>query len=589
MATVLHTTSIALALACVGAARAQTCDLRRVSEGPQGLEADQASGASSLSRDGRYVAFSSSATNLVANDTNGTDDVFVHDRVLGVTERVSVDSAGNQSNVQSSLPSISGDGRYVVFSSWAYNLVPNDTNNTNDVFLHDRALHTTVRVSEGVGGVQGNNGSYQGSISRNGRWITFLSSASNLVPLDSNDARDVFLLDRETGALELVSVSSAGLQGNGWAGGSSGGPFASDDGRFVAFQSAATNLVAGDTNGFVDVFVRDRGLATTTRVVLGVGGLEPDGATDVTSFTPDGRRLGLVSFATNLVANDTNGQYDSFVLDRTSGLIERVSVSSSGSEATGSSWSSVISDDGRFVVFSDTAADLVPNDTNGRRDVFRRDLFVQTTELVSRSIAFSPADADCFHPTISGDGTATAFASASTQLVPFDVLGFSDVFVQSCRSADYFCTGTATACPCANAGSENAGCGSATTPGAQLHAVGSTSVAADTLTLVAFDVTLDALVAFLDGAGPSVPPAGIGFGDGLLCLSPPNHVLGVRRAVGHIASFGFLPGDPLISVASSIPNFGGTGWYQVWYRSAENFCTSATYNLSNGAAVLWSP
>jgi Tol biopolymer transport system component len=589
MNTALRTISTVIALVATRAAEAQICDLTRVSLDPAGFEADNHSGSMVLSFDGRFVAFSSSATNLVPLDANGREDVFVHDRFLNTIERVSVDSAGTESDQQSNQPAISADGRFVVFSSWATSLVPGDTNNTNDVFLRDRELNTTTRISVDQSGVQGDSGSYQAAITRNGRWITFLSSASNLVAGDVNDMRDVFLFDRVTGAMELVSVSTSGGQGDAWAGGSSGGPFASEDGRFVVFQSPATNMVPGDTNGFTDVFVRDRASGTTTRVVFGVGGVETNGPTDVTSITPDARFIGLVSSASNLVANDTNGQFDSFVLDRASGTIERVSESSSGQEALGSSWACVLSDDGRFAVYTDTAPNLVANDTNDRRDVFRRDRVAQTTTRVSISVTGIQADAHCVLPTISGDGSVTGFATAASTLVFGDLNTFTDVFVESCHPADTYCFGTSATCPCGNAGLVNAGCASATQPGARLYAIGGPFVSNDTLTLVASGVPAGSFTAFFEGAGPASSTAGSPFGDGLLCLAPPFQTRGIRPADGFTARIGYLPGEPLLSVVSAVPSGGGSSHYQAWYRSAENFCSSATFNMSNAATVQWYP
>ncbi len=582
-------TRTAFLCALTAAASAQVCNLERVSLNPNGSDSDNHSGGSSLSRDGRFVAFASSAANLIGLDTNNAEDVFVHDRVLALTERISVDSFGGEADIQSSLPSISADGRYVVYSSWARNLVPGDTNNTNDVFLRDRVLGTTTRVSVDANGAEGNYGSYQATISKNGRWIAFLSSASTLVPGDVNDARDVFLVDRELGGIELVSISTAGVQGDGWAGGSQGGPVASEDGRYVFFQSPATTMVLGDTNAVLDVFVRDRVLATTSILSVGVGGAQSNGQTDVTGISTDARYVALVSLASNLVPNDNNGQFDSFVLDRASGVIERVSVSSTGQEGSGSSWSCAISEDGRFAIFTDTAPDLVPNDTNGKRDAFRHDRISHTTERISISLTGTQADADCVHPSICGDGTTIAFTTAATAIVFADVNGVSDVFVTSCRPADLFCFGTSTACPCGNVGDENAGCATVALPGARLYALGGPFVSNDTLTLVATNIPQHGFAAFFEGSGPVSPTSGVAFGDGLLCLSGPFQIRALRQSATDVVSFGYLPGEPLLSVVSGVPAGGDVRHYQVWYRSAESFCTSATFNLSNAATVIWYP
>src|SRR5207249_1268748 len=211
-----------------------------------------------LSADGRFVAFGSDATNLVAGDTNGTTDVFVHDRQTGTTERVSVASGGGtQGNGKSggffAFPALSADGRFVAFQSDATNLVAGDTNGTTDVFVHDRQTATTERVSV--------NGFSAGpALSADGRFVAFHSTGSNLVAGDTNGATDVFVHDRQTGTTERVSGASDGTQGND----ASAGPALSADGRLVAFHSSATNLVAGDANRAYDVFVHDRAVSTTT-------------------------------------------------------------------------------------------------------------------------------------------------------------------------------------------------------------------------------------------------------------------------------------------------------------------------------------
>jgi len=200
------------------------------------------------------VAFASDASSLVSGDTNYGWDVFVHDRQTGVTEIVSVSSSGEQGNLSSDEPSISADGRFVAFESYAFNLVSGDTNEVSDIFVHDRQTGATERVSVSTSGAQGNDDSWQSSISADGRFVAFQSYASNLVSGDTNDTEDIFIHDRQTGMTELVSVSSSGEQACGYSNWAS----ISADGRFVAFYSPASNLVSGDTNGWEDVFVRDR-------------------------------------------------------------------------------------------------------------------------------------------------------------------------------------------------------------------------------------------------------------------------------------------------------------------------------------------
>ena len=252
--------------------------IERVSLSSTGTQGNESSHASSISADGRFVAFESRASNLVEGDINGTDDIFVHDRETGTVELVSVSSNGAQANRSSGFPSISADGRFVAFESRASNLIVGDTNNEMDVFLHDRTTGSTERVSVSSSGAQANAlYSSQPSISADGRFVAFSSFASNLVDSDTNNDRDVFVHDRATGTTERVSVSSSGEQTDFLY---SRAPSISADGRFVAFQSASRNLVAGDTNGKSDIFVHDRATGTTERVSVsssGAQGSDPGG------------------------------------------------------------------------------------------------------------------------------------------------------------------------------------------------------------------------------------------------------------------------------------------------------------------------
>jgi hypothetical protein len=229
----------------------------RVSVSSAGDQGNGDSYCPSIDADGRFVAFYSEASNLVPGDTNGKPDFFVHDRETGLTERVSVSSTGEQANgwPGSTTASISADGRYVAFSSWATNLVPGDTNGQMDVFLRDRLAGTTERVSVSSSGAQGNNESGGAAVSADGRFVEFGSYASNLAPGDANGKRDIFVRDRLTGLTERVSVSSFGDEGDDDSQYPTG---ISADGRFAVFDSLASNLVPGDTNGHVDVFVHDR-------------------------------------------------------------------------------------------------------------------------------------------------------------------------------------------------------------------------------------------------------------------------------------------------------------------------------------------
>jgi len=295
-----------------------------------------------------------------------------------VTERVSIDSLGVQGNGESDAPSLSADGRYVAFASYASNLVVGDLHPNGGVFVHDRQSGATERVNVSAIGVPGSNGS-DPSISADGRYVAFESIDGNLVNGDTNLRYDVFVRDRQSGTTERVSLDSLGAQGNGDSGDLSlsyatrGYIAMSPDGRYVAFQSQASNLVSGDTNATSDLFVRDRQSGTTERVSLDSLGAQGNDDSLNPSLSADGRYVAFQSWASNLVSGDTNARRDVFVRDRQSGATVRVSVDSLGAQANGTSYIPSISADGRCVAFQSEASNLVSADTNGVRDVFVRD------------------------------------------------------------------------------------------------------------------------------------------------------------------------------------------------------------------------
>ena len=396
---------------------------------------DQAEGGnsldSSISSTGRFVAFFSGATNLVADDDNGSDDVFVHDRRTGKTKRVSVRSNGDQAEGGGSYdPSISADGRYVAFESFATNLVTGDSNDKSDVFVHDRRTGKTKRVSVRSNGDQAEDGnSYAASISGDGRLVAFESGAINLVAGDGNVFFDVFVHDRRTGKTKRVSVRSNGDEAEE---GGSFDPSISSTGRFVAFQADATNLVSDDDNGFSDIFVHDRRRAKTKRVSVRSNGVEADDDSDDPSISSNGRFVSFESDAINLVADDDNGSDDIFVHDRRSAKTKRVSVRSNGDEAEGGgSYDPSISADGRFVSFYSAAINLVALDDNTNLDIFVHDRNTAKTKRVNlRSNGDQAEGGDSFAPSISATGGFISFYSGATNLVGNDDNGLSDVFVR---------------------------------------------------------------------------------------------------------------------------------------------------------------
>ncbi|MCI0476942.1 MAG: hypothetical protein L0Y55_11885, partial [Anaerolineales bacterium] len=260
----------------------------RVSVASDGTQANAHVDSFEISGDGRYVAFATSANNLISGDTNGVGDVFVHDRQTGQTTRVSVSSGGTQATVHCEAPDISADGRYVAFQSAAVELVLSDTNSHKDIFVRDRQTGNTTRVSVSSLGTQANGGSANPALSADGRFVAFSSYAANLVVFDLNAHTDIFVHDRQTGETTLVSVASDGTQGN-W---DSLVPMISGDGRYVTFYSQATNLVPNDTNGSGDIFLHDRQTGQTTRVSVASDGTQGNfGADTRHAISADGRYI----------------------------------------------------------------------------------------------------------------------------------------------------------------------------------------------------------------------------------------------------------------------------------------------------------
>jgi Tol biopolymer transport system component len=391
-----------------------------------GAQGNDNSFGPSISGDGRNVTFYSDATNLVTGDTNGYPDIYMRDRIAGKTFLLSRTSAGAIGNDNSIRPSISFDGVYVAFESVATNLVPGDSNGYSDIFVRDRKAGKTFLVSRTSAGVIGNDDSFDPSVSGDGRLVAFESVATNLVPGDTNGYSDIFVRDRQTGATSLVSRTSAGVIGND----ESFNPSISANGRFVAFDSVARNLVPGDTNGYSDIFVRDRQTGATSLVSRNsTGGIGNDDSFNP-SISDDGRFVAFESVARNLVATDTNGYSDIFVRDRKTGKTYMVSRTSAGVIGNDNSFNPSISTDGRFVAFESAARNLVPGDTNNYQDIFVRDRQTGATSLVSRNSTGGIGNDESFNPSISADGRFVAFESAARNLVPGDTNNYPDIFVR---------------------------------------------------------------------------------------------------------------------------------------------------------------
>lgn len=428
----------------------------RVSVATGGAQGSGASDRPDLDAAGRYLVFTSAAEDLVANDGNGHADVFLRDLAQGVTELVSVNSAGVAGNGPCLWPTISEDGRRVSFTSLASDLVDGDQPGTSDIFVRDLVLGVTERVNVSSQGVPADGGGRGSALSRDGRFVAFVSIGKNLVAGDTNGFDDIFVRDRLLGTTERVSTSSAGLESDGH----SGGPWISDDGRWVSFGSEAGNLVPGDTNLMRDVFVHDRANGSTTRVSTSAQGVEGNGISGfnhltgyfTTFLSPDGRWVVFHSYAENLVPGDTNGVPDIFVHDRTNGTIERVSVASNGAQSDGRSYFPVMFGEGRWVSFKSAGSGLAAGDDNGVEDVFVHDRVTGVTSRVSLGGLGAQGDLESDYPTTSRDGSVLVFESLADNLVPGDSNAAKDLFVRhlqlACEPPTHTCDAGTSAAGC---------------------------------------------------------------------------------------------------------------------------------------------
>lgn len=392
-----------------------------VSVSSDGVGANNQSDMPAISGNGRFVAFVSLAENLVLEDTNGFADTFVHDRLTNVTERVSVSSRERQGNEHSGLigvaayPAISGDGRFVAFVSQADNLVAKDNNVNADVFVRDRLLGTTERVTMNSAGEEADIGGTGPAISADGRFVAFQSQAQNLIPGGNPFlfVDQIYVHDRETGTTEIISVNAAGEPGNSL----SVQPEISADGRFVVFSSFAENLVPGLPSGGLQVYLRDRTTGTIERITENAASEPGDGSSVDPTVSLDGRFVAFETNSGNLIG-DGNHESHILVKDRVTGAFERVSATSTGEPADLLSEHPDITPDGRFVTFFSLATNLAPGDTNNRRDIFVRDRQTGTVVRVSVSTAGEQGTSESEWPSIADDGLVTTFESSSDNLVP---------------------------------------------------------------------------------------------------------------------------------------------------------------------------
>jgi Tol biopolymer transport system component len=382
------------------------------------------SNQASVSGDGRYVAFASGASNLVSGD-NADTDVFVRDRMTGITTLVSQSTGGAKGNGMSSAPSISADGRYIAFQSAANNLVAGDNNGKADIFLRDTVAGTTVLISKN-GATLANGDSRQPDLSADGKWVVFTTAASNLPNDPAAGKEDVYIREVATDAIAPISVTGNNAPGNG----DSLSPSISADGTRVAFTSVGTNIVSGDVNGKADVFVRDRVAGTTIRASVSANGTPSNGDSDSPSISGDGMLVAFASTATNLSPQfDFHPGYDVYLRSLGDQDTLLISVGVELAPANGDSDTPVMSTNGKWLAFGTTASNITDGDTNAVRDivVFSIEQGGFPT-IVSTATGGAQANAPAYDPAISGDGRYVAFDTQATNLGPDANLTF-DVFI----------------------------------------------------------------------------------------------------------------------------------------------------------------
>ncbi len=565
-----------------------------------GQPADHGSYVEGISDDGRCVLLFSGATNLVAGDTNAAPDIFVRDRALGTTERVSVSATGEQANGESAGGRMSADGRFVAFMSWATNLVPNDTNGEPDVFIRDRSLGTTEAISVTPNGTVA-NGECEGawSMTPDGRFVAFLSKASDLVPGTRGGLKQVFVRDRQTSTTEIVSVSNSGVEADQWCLGIA----ISDDGRFVAFGTWADNLAPGYTVPYLEIYLRDRWNRTTRLISLGSSGVRADGGCFLAGMSGDGRSVAFLSDASNLVTIAPPFFMNAYVRDWQSGITELLNVSTSGTPGNVDCEDLCMSRDGRFFAIETPATNLAPGDTNARDDIFVRDRYLHVTTRESVSSAGLQGPWDSRFPAISADGRFVGFQSYST-FAP-GVGGNGDLYPylrdrSQPRVFAGLCGPTSTDvidCPCGNpplvpeAGCDN----SAGTGGAMLTAIGGTYVSSDDLQVRASGEPAAALSLLLSGTAEL--PQGTVYGRGVRCASGALTRLGTARAQGGTVTMpDWLAGEPTITERSAQLGDrispGQSRWYVVLYRDAGPVgrCpASFALNATPTGRIDWEP
>ena len=549
----------------------------RVSVSATGAQGDGLAVEPWISADGTVVGFESTSSNLIPPNFRHGTDVYVRLLASQTTEQVSYGTSWYL-GPESYLPSVSADGHFVLYSSLNYNIVGSSIDDADDVFVKDRVTGVTVQISpnqywddEGV------------AITPDGRYGLYISRVtSEIARVDLTTSQEI----RST--IGSYQDEIGGI---------------SADGDLVVFSSDVGTLVQNDTNGTSDVFLRSLSDGTTVRLSVATDGSQGNGASTFEfdprqAISPEGRYVVFSSLATNLVANDTNGVQDVFLRDRLLGRTERISVASDGTQANAVSSHAVVSANGRFVAFESQASNLVPGDTNQKSDVFLRDRLLGTTVRLSVSTSGRQATGWSEAPSISADGRRIAFVSDAPDLVQGDTNGYRDVFLRELPAEPIlasFCPGDGSNpsvrdCPCANGGASGHGCANSAGTSARLAASGTTQP--DTVVLATDGMLPSVLNIYLQSDGSRLP--GVAMGDGVRCLAGTIRRLAAKRASGGASQFPG-PSDPSISARSAALGDplapGSIRFYQTYYRdNSGSFCPppfGGGANVSNAVRIVW--
>lgn len=539
---------------------------------------------------GEVVAFSSRSSAFVPGDTNAVDDVFVLRRSTGAITRVSTRGDGSQVTGASSWASVSADGRFVAFESGANDLVAGDGNPATDVFVKDTTTGSVRRASVDAAGLDLFGTNQHASISPDGNYVAFETTGAVLGGLPPASAQIAFRALTSPGG-EAVSIAPGGAA----ADGACSAPAVSESGSYIVFVSAATNLVAGTPTHVKRIYVRDRSAGTTRCLSVRPGGAPTTGDSSAPSISRDGRWIAFLSADSQLVPGDTNGTVDAFVCDRVSGAITRVSVAAGGAEGHGDSLATSISGDGRWIAFVSRANDLSPSDFDAGADAFLADRIAGDSILLTLTSGGTSLAGDAATVASSADGHAVAFDTTAS-LDPADGDSLLDVYLRErgFASATTVCAGDGTGalCPCFNYGDPGHGCENyALTGGVLLEGAGTPSVTHDTLQFTTSGCPNNVSAVLLQSNGVFNGGTGFGFGDGVRCVVGSVVRCGRRTAPpsGSI-SFGYgLPGDPAISVIGFVPSAGARRYYQVAYRIQGSLCFQTKVNWSNAVQVDWAP